>query len=86
MLNTCLQSSQVRRPEMRRTSCSLSTSNSTTASSGVPSSASSFVSALGLRDGARKSIEDEPLRGVGLRQPVADDVEHGLVVDYAPAP
>ena len=41
-LNTFLQSSHTRRPDRRFTNCSVFTSNSTTASSGVPISASSF--------------------------------------------
>ena len=83
MLNTFLQNSQVRRPEMRFTSCSVFTSNSTTASSGVPSSLEQFGQPFGLRHGARKSVEDETLRGVGPRQALADDGQHGLVVDVA---
>ena len=45
MLKTLLHSEQVRRPEMRRTSSASPTSNSTTASSGVPRSFMSLVSA-----------------------------------------
>ena len=65
MLNTFLQNSQVRRPETRFTSCSVSTSNSTTASSGVPSSASSFVSPSACATVRGKPSRMNPLAASG---------------------
>ena len=84
MLNTLLHSEQVRRPEMRRTSSSSPTSNSTTASSGVPSSRHELGEGFGLRLRARKSVENETILRIGLRDPIANDFEHGRVVDQQP--
>ena len=68
----CPQLRQVRRPDSRRTTSSSSTtSSSTTSSSWLPTSARIVVQRLGLRHGAREAVEQEPVVGVVLPQPVA---------------
>jgi hypothetical protein len=39
------------------------------------------VQGLGLRDRAREAVEDEAVLGVGMREPVADQVDHQIVGD-----
>ena len=43
------------------------------------------IERVGLADRAREAIEDESVRRVGLRQPVAHEVDHQVVTDQIPA-
>ena len=40
-----------------------------------------FVEQLGLHDGARKAVEDEPGRRVGVREALAHEIDHERVAD-----
>ena len=38
-----------------------------------------FIERFGLRHGARKTVEDEPVRRVRLIEPIGNDPDHDLV-------
>ena len=43
--------------------------------------AQQFLQGFGLRNVARKPVENESFLRVGLRQPLADHAEHGGIID-----